>query len=265
MNITNIGQIFNYLAEHKVIRSYEKKGIRRSTVERELAKLLDNHLHRLDDLDEFLSTQGMQLKTLNTQEYGIANQGRVYVLIRQLGENESPAHLQTKQVWEMFKGKSRKDTQKNIVIWTSYLYLHLLHFLYTLDNRPVEGISAFGDTWIDHDIFKEDIIKSIDELRQSKASGPYAESKIYECLCNFKDTEITTRVGRFFTNLIKFGILEQVVDTELRMSRSDTARVIYRQTLWSAVDVAENFNRYASLLIQAPTDNKVYQLSKVSS
>lgn len=262
MNITQIGQIYNFLIEHKTIRSYESSRIKRSVKERELAQILDTYQQRLDDLDEFLATQGVKLQALNVQDYGIANQGTVYVLIREMSGNEAPEHLRTKHLWEQLKSSFRKDSKQTTVIWASYLYLQLLHHLYTLDNRAIEAISRFHESWLDADIFQDEVIKVIEQLRARASHPEYATSTIHQELIAATDTDIAKRVTSFLNSMVKLGVLVKAEDIGLKVGRKES-RTIYQQTLWSAVDIAENFKRNAGLLVQRPAETEVHELAKV--
>lgn len=265
MTPSEIGTIYNFLLKNKVVRGFEAPNIRRNKIEKEIASTLDRNNQRLEDLEEFLATQGVGIRILGAQEYHLATHGYAYVLIRSLNATEIPAHLNIDQIWTGFRDDRRNDTKQTTVIWTSYLYLHLLYFLYTIDNRTIESISKFHETWLDLDNFKTNVIAAIDDLRRATGEQNYGETQIRACLVASTEKEIQSRVERFIKTLEQVGVLEQMNDDGFRMGRSDEPRSVYRQSLWSAVDVAENFKRYGSLLLNPPEANAVHTLSKITN
>jgi len=264
MTLSEIGQVFNFIFSHKVIRAYETRNERRGKEEKEVASILERYAGRLDDLEEFLTTQGITFHVLGAQDYSLAHQGRVYVFVRSFAAGEPPPHLGIEHIWTLFKDDRRNESKKDTSIWTTYLFLHLLYFLYTTDSRAIESISRYRDTWVDFDVFKDVIVSSIDELRSARDGVEYPEGQIREQLCASDEREINSRVIRFFKVLVQIGALEKVADNGFSLGRKDNEREIYQQTLWFAVDIAENFKRYASLLINTPTVSDVYSLAKVS-
>lgn len=264
MTLREIGLVYNYFLKHKVIRAYEKRDQRRSKQEKEVADIMELYSERLDDLAEFLETQGLAVRVLGAQEYKLANQGRAYVLLRCASSEIVPDHLNIDHIWMLFKDDRRQETKATTTIWTSYLYLHLLYFLYSADSRTIESISRYGDTWVEEEPFKDKVVMAIDQLRQQGHDKNYIETEIRKTLVDSTEKEVQSRINRFFKVLLRVGVLEIAKGDDFTLDANRSEKVVYRQTLWSAVDIAENFKRYASLLLNPPLEKDVYSLSKIS-
>lgn len=264
MTLTEIGLVYNYILKHKVIRAYEERHQRRTKQEKEVADIMERYSERLDDLEEFLDTQGLAIRVLGAQEYKIARTGRAYIFLRNASSDSLPSHLNIEHIWTLFKDDRRQETKGKTTIWTSYLYLHLLYFLYTADSRSIESISRFGDTWVEEDKFKEVVIMEVDQLRRREDDAGYVETEIQKTLIDSTEKEVQSRIDRFFKVLLSVGVLEKHKSKDFSFDAERSEKVTYRQTLWSAVDIAENFKRYASLLLNPPSEKDVYSFSKVS-
>lgn len=253
LSFEEVGLIYNFLLKKRIARSYYTTNI--TSEERYIANLLEKNIHALDDLDDFLRSQSLKLEIFSAQQYNLSenkkriDQGNAFVIYPTSEEVEiKPAHLRVEQLWEGLKDGARGDKKFVSVVWGAYFYLQLLNFLYTQENRPIEGISMYSDTWVIEDDFATRVTEELESLRSGiKEEGDIKEecNAINNILLNASITEIQRRISKFFKAMVRFRILEQ-------RRLPDKSQIIYVQTLWSAVDIARNFHRNSSLIISAP-------------
>lgn len=246
MTPEEMGLVFNQLVARRAIYSFATSGRRRSQEEKEAVDILERQYGRSHDFEDFLRTQGLRLQTLDAVALGLATTGRIYVAVRAPLER-APEHLATSALLQELIDERRSETAEVSAIWATFFLLILLYFLYTTENRPIEAISAFKDSAVDLEQFLEEVRHRIEQQRiQIPPAVDTPQRRIHEALTNFSDAAIESRVKAFFNSMLGLGVLEPISGIEG-----------YRQTLWSAVDVATNFQRHAGSLALAGLDGIV--------
>lgn len=243
MTPEEMGLVFNQLVSRRAIYSFATSGRRRSQEEKEAVEILERQYGRSNYLEEFLRTQGLRLQTIDAFALGLANTGRIYVAVRDPIER-APEHLATKTLLQELIDERRSETTEVSAIWATFFLLILLYFLYTTEDRPIEAISAFKDSSVDLEQFLEEVSHRIEQLRvQSPPALDSPQRRIHDALTNLSDAAIESRVKTFFNSMLALGVLEPIPSIDG-----------YRQTLWSAVDIATNFQRHAGSLAMAGLD-----------
>jgi hypothetical protein len=124
-------------------------------------------------------------------------------------------------------------------IWFTQIWLLHLDLIYTqLDRSPLER-----GRWINASFTREMLQDALsthinDHVRKLNAVE-LANSEVYEVLCAEKGTDVSRYVRRFLEIMCEGGLLEE---------RAEGA---FRQTLLSAVEMKENFDRSLAPLMLA--------------
>jgi hypothetical protein len=248
-----IGLVYNELRTHRVLYSHPGRGRRRSEQEVEAVRTLARTGGRLADLEEFLATQGLRLVIRDVQQLGLAGEGLAYAAVRDAA-NSAPAHVRHDQIVRELTDNRRDETQERVAVWATFLMLHLLYFLYSRDERPIEAVSAYKDSSIDVEDFLEEVCRRVEAMRAGEDSEEDSRrASIRLILTSVSEQRLETRVRTFFRSMVSLGILEEIEELAVRVD--GRAEPVFRQTLWSAIDVAENFRRYAPhLLVEDPVE-----------
>jgi hypothetical protein len=261
MTYEEIGHIYNFLLKKRVARSYKVKNV--GNDERYISSLLDRNVDAIEDLQSFLASQQLRLEILDAQAYNLGGQGYAFVLIPSHTDTEIlPTHLRTKELWDAVKDNTRSEVKFTSVVWTSYLYLHLLYALYTQENRPIEAISTYKDTWVTEDDFSARVIEEIEAMRTDETSSDNDLQTIASVLTDASVTDISKRITRFLSAMERFSVLEKRTAEEDGFNFQESDKYIYTQTLWSAVDIARNFYRNASLVLTLPRPQNIKSFSE---
>ena len=239
MTPAEIGLIYNQLVSQRAIYSGKTASRRRSKEEIEAAEILEKSRGDHADLDDFLETQGLMLRKVDPFALGLGMEGSIYLALR----NPSvPAHLTPNDVLqELIDERRRSENKDAAAVWASFLLLTLFYFLYTLEKRSIESISEFKDSTVDQEEFIEEVRNRIEKMRNS---GPGDDSHgqktfVYSTLTDIRDSNLEARARSFFNAMVKLKVLEP---TEFSVRKGGSA--VFRQSLWSAVDTAENFARH---------------------
>lgn len=241
MSPTDIGLIYNLLVSQRVIYSGKISGRRRSKEETEAAETLEKNRGNHADLDDFLETQGLMLKKVDSFAVGLGSMGSVYLALRNPSV-PAPSHLTPKDVLqELIDDRRRTESKDAAAVWASFLLLTLFYFLYTMEGRSIESISGFADSAVDQEEFIEEVRKRIEKMRNDGVGEEEDERKnfVYSTLTEIKDANVDARSRSFFLAMVKLKVLEP---TEFSVKKSGSS--VYRQSLWSAVDAASNFSRH---------------------
>lgn len=241
MTPSEIGLIFNQLVSQRAIYSGKIPGRRRSKAEIEVAEILEKSRGDHAELDDFLETQGLLLKKIDAFAVGLGNLGNIYIALRNPAL-AAPAHLApTDVLQELIDDRRRSESKDAAAVWASFLLLTLFYFLYTMEGRSIEAISGFLDSAVDQEEFIEEVRTRIENMRTAGIGEDGDERKrfAHETLTGIKDSHLESRARSFFLNMIRLKVLEP---TEYSVKNADT--VVYRQSLWSAVDTASNFARH---------------------
>ena len=243
MTPEEIGLVFNQLVARRALYSMVLAGRRRPQEEKDAVDILEQQYGRTTELEDFLKTQGLRLQIFDAVALGVAASGRVYVAVRDPLQR-APLHLATHALLQELIDERRTETTETAAIWASFFLLTLLYFLYTLDERPIEAISGYKDSAVDLEQFLEEVRRRTEQLRGDvERCGDPQDLRLRETLTHLSESALETRVRAFFNNMLRFGVLEPIPNIEG-----------YRQSLWSAVDIATNLRRHAGTLAMAGLD-----------
>lgn len=244
MTPEEIGLVFNQLVERRALYTFVAPGRRRTEKEKEAVDILERQYGRTSDLEEFLATQGLVLSMQDAASLGVASGGRIYLAVRD-PTGPAPSHLAGEKILQELVDERRAESLESAAIWATFFFLSLLHFLYTRDDRPVEAVSAYKDSSVDLEEFLEDVHREIDRLRAAEMPTDPQQQRVQETLTGLTDTALEGRARSFFAAMIRLGVLEPIPGMEVRVAGKEP---LYRQTLWSAVDIATNLRRHAGIL-----------------
>lgn len=244
MTPEEIGLVFNQLVERRALFSFVVPGRRRTEQEKEAVEILERQYGRTSDLEEFLATQGLMLSMQDAISLGVASGGRIYVAVRN-PTHRAPGHLAGEKVLQELVDVRRAESLESSAIWATFFFLSLLYFLYTQDERPVEAVSAYKDSVVELEEFLDDTRRQIDKLRSTEMPTDAQQQRIHETLVSLSESTLEARARGFFAAMHRLGVLESIPGVEVRLAGKEP---LYRQTLWSAVDIATNLRRHAGTL-----------------
>ena len=260
MTPEQIGIVYNELRQSRILFSQAVPGRRRSEGERRAVGILSAAMGRLSDLEDFLETQGLKLVQRRVQEFGIAGEGQIYAVIRD-PSLAPPTHLRGGEILRELIDSRREETTEVVGIRSTFFLLALLFFLYTRDDRPIEAVSAFKDSSVEYEEFLFELKRRISGLKSERNDhADTRRSAMRSALTDLSDKQIENRAEAFLRAMQRVGVLEEVDD--LKSNSEETGNPVFRQTLWSALDLAENFRRYAPHLT---TDDTLEQIDQIGS
>jgi hypothetical protein len=249
MTPNELGQVFNQLVEHRVLYTFAAKGHSRSQGEREAAACLERHLDYHDELDVFLSTQGLRLMSYEAAALDIGVAGRVYVAVRDPAL-PTPAHIGGGNLLREMSDSRRNETAAEATLWAGLLTVVLMQLLYSDTGRPIEAVSGFATAELDEGQFVQTLLAAIERQRHRAVDPDDSEAERAQALfTGANESQIEARAKGFLRAMIRGGVIE--------VRAEGKTGTIFGQTLWSAVDIAENFKRYGGGLLPQPTSDEV--------
>lgn len=241
MTPSEIGLVFNQLVERRVLYSFAVSGRSRSQEEKEAVACLEHNRDSHEELEEFLETQGLRLVSHEAAALHLGAAGRVYVAVRDPLQG-TPSHIGGPAVLrEMSDSRRRSESTGDGTLWAGLLLMTMLKLLYTDYSRPIEAVSGFVEAEFDDAQFVETLLGAIEIQRGASIPDNPAALRAHNLFTESKESQVTSRATGFLRNMVAAGVIEE------RDTRK--AGTVYGQTLWSAVDVAENFKRYTGGLL----------------
>ena len=249
MTPSELGQVFNQLVEHRVLYTFASKGHSRSQGEREASACLERHLDYHDELDDFLSTQGLRLMSYEAAALDIGVAGRVYVAVRDPAL-ATPAHIGGGNMLREMSDSRRNETAAEMTLWAGLLTVILMQLLYSDTGRPIEAVSGFTSAEFDEGQFVQTLLAAIERQRHRAVDPDDNEAERAQALfTGATESQIEARAKGYLRAMLRGGVID--------VRAEGKTGTIYGQTLWSAVDVAENFKRYGGGLLPQPTADEV--------
>jgi len=246
-----IGLIYNQLLERRVLYSFSVPGRNRSQAEKEAVASLERNRDYVDELEGFLETQGLRLVSHEAAALGIADAGRVYVAVRE-PVRDVPAHIGGAAVLREWSDSRRNESAADSALWAGLLLMAMLKLLYTDGGRPIESVSGFADAEFDDSQFVDTLLEAIEKQRGVRVTDDSQVARAHALFTGSAEAQVEARAKGFVRSMLRGGVLEE--------RTTGMASVVYGQTLWSAVDVAENFKRYAGALIPRPVAKDIVAL-----
>lgn len=228
MTPTDLGLVYSLLFTHREIHGNPPDRHLRDG-ESEAARILSNcDQHDLNDLEEFLASQGFALYIRQGLDFGIPQKaGRpntIYVITRKRGE---PLARYLDKDWfiERIRDGRRKNAPKaELVVWLSRMWLTLQWFFYQKHDRLPSEISRYRDALVTLDLFTEALGQGVEHL--ANAGRPEgAEGVAWDHLWAGK--KVVDGYARHFLNAME----------EAGMVQGTGNPGEYRQTLVAAVDM----------------------------
>lgn len=236
-----MGRICAFLIKHRKIEDRsDKKGAQRE--ERDLASVLrEASIDNLRDLEELMSGQGFSLITLNAYDLpGIGQGSRVYLLARR-ADSLSPLLDTTKVTQRMDPSGGRATVAR---IWFTQIWLIHLDLLYSQRDRGPHESNRWLDASFTRDILEQNVREHINGHVRRLNPEELDSSEVYEVLTSEKGADIARYTQRFLDLMTEGGMLDR---------RNDG---VYRQSLLSAVEIKENFDRTLAPLMVGGQDSE---------
>lgn len=235
----DMGRVSSFLIKHRKIEDKpDKKGQQRE--EKDLAAVLrEASIENMRDLEELMSGQGFSLITLSNFDVpGIGHGARVYLLARR-ADSICPL-LNTGRLAERMDSASGRATAAKI--WFTQIWLIHLDLLYTQRDRGPHERHNWLDAIFTRDILEQSVREHINGFVRRLNPAELACSDVYEVLTSEKGADIARYTKRFLDLMCEGGMLDE---------RSDG---VYRQSLLSAVEIKENFDRTLAPLMIVSSD-----------
>lgn len=235
----DMGRISAFLIKHRKVETRsDRRGTHRD--EKDFAAILkEGSVDELKDFEELMSGQGFLFLELGSFDVkGIGPGARVYLAARRA---DAPSYLvDGSQVADRMGIPSRPTVAK---IWFTQIWLLHLDLIYTqLDRSPQERGS-----WIDAsftlDMLQDAVSKHINDFVRKVNAVELANSEVYEALCAEKGADVARYVKRFLKLMCEGSLLDE------------RGEGVYRQTLLSAVEMKENFDRSLAPLMLASAES----------
>lgn len=223
-----MGRISSFLIKHRKLEDRaDKKGLQRD--EKDLAVVLrEASIENMRDLEELMSGQGFSLITLNSLDVpGIGHGSRVYLLARR-ADSICPLLDAGRLAERMDPTNGRATAAK---VWFTQIWLIHLDLLYTQRDRGPHERHKWLDATFTRDMLEQSVREYINGHVRRLNPAELANSEVYEVLTSEKGADIARYTKRFLDLMCEGGMLDE---------RNDG---VYRQSLLSAVEIKENFDR----------------------
>lgn len=246
----DMGRINAFLIKHRKLEDrQDKRGMQRD--EKELADVLrEASMENIRDLEELVSGQGFVLVTLSSFDVaGIGPGARVYLLPRR-SDNLCPL-LDTSRLAERMDPANGRATASKI--WFTQIWLTHLDLLYTQRDRGPHERNQWIAATFTREMLEQAVREHINGYVRRLNPNELAQSDVYDVLTAEKGTDVARYTKRFLDLMCECGMLDE---------RGDG---VYRQSLLSAVEMKENYDRtLAPLMIDADGETNRVRLSTLS-
>jgi hypothetical protein len=193
------------------------------------------------DFDDFLSAQGLAVRSYDAINFGIVPNpkycNQIHVLHRCRGEKLAPYF---DQAWfiEQMKDNRAKSNKADIIIWFSRLWLTLQYFFYNKISRHPQQVSQYDKALVFTERFTEVVKKGIEEM--GNKPRPEGEAGVMWDVLWGNNVKVESWVAKFMRVMEVTGMIEETgVKNE------------YRQSLAAAVDMAINADHDLTFLMPA--------------
>lgn len=234
MSPYEVGKVSAFLLRYRKIEERsERRPIQRE--EKDLAALLrEAGLESLQYLQEMLNGHGFDLVTLTSFDVrGVAPGSRVHLLVRQ--SNAECLSLDANRMIERMDSAPGRATVAKI--WFTQLWLLQLDLLYTArDRAPSER-----NLWLEASFTKGQLVQCtrdhINGYVRRLNPAEVGDSEVYRVLTAEKGSDLERYVNRFLDLMVDAGMLDKLDDN------------VYRQSLLSAVEMQQNYERVLAPLM----------------
>jgi hypothetical protein len=229
-----IGKISAFLLKNRKIEDrQDKRGAQRD--EKDMAALLrEAPMESIRDLEEMMNGYGFDLVTLTSFDVaGIGSGSRVYLLVRR-ANGECPL-LDLSRTAEMMDPATGRATVAKI--WFTQIWLLHLDLLYSQRDRGPQERNLWVEAIFTKDMLVQAIREHVNDHVRRINPDELSQSDVYEALTAEKGADIERYTKRFLDLMCASGMLEE------------KGQGGYRQTLLSAVEMKENYDRILAPLM----------------
>lgn len=244
-----MGMVSAFLIKHRKIEDrQDKRGLQRE--ERDLAVILrEAPEESIRDLGELLSGQGYEFVTLSSFDVvGVGANSRVHLLVRK-ADAQCPL-LDINRTAERMDAVGGRGVSAKI--WFTQLWLLHLDLLYTQRDRSPYERNRWVEATFTKGMFEQAVRGHINGYVRRLNPAEVSNSPVYEALDAEKGADIERYTKRFLDLMCDSGMLE------------DKGGGVYRQSLLSAVEMKENFDRSLApvmLDMQSDSSEKTFALA----
>ena len=242
-----MGRISAFLLKHRKLEDRrDKRGLQRE--EKDLATLLrEASMENMRDLEEMLSGYGFLLVTLTGFDVtGVGQGSHVYLLVRQ-SNNACPLLDAGRLVERMEPSNGRATAAK---IWFTQIWLIHLDLLYTQRDRGPHERNKWIDATFTKEMLEQAVRQHINGYVRRLNPADLQATDVYDVLTSEKGTDIVRYTKRFLDLMCESGMLEE------------RGEGVFRQSLLSAVEIKENFDRtLAPLMIESDVASRPENLA----
>lgn len=236
-----MGRICAFLVKHRKLEDrQDKRGLQRE--EKDLAGVLrEASIESHRDLEDMISGLGFSLIALSSFDIpGIGQGSRVYLAARR---SDSPCGLldANRLVERMDPSAGRATAAK---VWFTQIWLIHLDLLYTQRDRGPHERNKWIEATFTREMLEQAMKDHINGHVRRLNPVELSSSDVYDILTAEKGTDIARYTKRFLDLMSEAGLLDE---------RGDG---VYRQSLLSAVEMKENFDRTLSpLMLEAAAED----------
>lgn len=230
----DIGRISAFLIKYRKIEDRpDKRGLQRD--ERDFALILrEASIDSLRDLEDVMSGQGFTFLTLTPSDVqGIGQGARVYIASRR-SDVACPLLDMSRMVERMDSVSGRSTAAK---IWFTQLWLLHLDLLYTQRKRGPHERHDWLNAAFTREMLEQSLRDHVNGYVRRLHPQEIVSSEVYETLSAEKGTDISRYAKRFLDLMCDAGLL------------TERSAGVYRQTLLSAVEMKENYDRVLAPLV----------------
>jgi hypothetical protein len=238
MNNNELGMTMAYLLRHRYV---ETKSNRRniSKEEREVAYLLrDAEQDMLNLLREIFNGQELNLVQLGEFDVaGIPSGATTFMVTRQA--SFTPLIFGMDTLLSRMRQVRPINTDTSAKVWFIQLWFIHLDLIYSSRNRAPNELQDYVSAVFTKDAFLTAVKEYINDYVLKVDTSDVVNDSVYRALSALKDGSIAEAVNAFLELMVDSGLLER------------NSEETYRQTLLSAYEMKENYNRQLSELMPA--------------
>ena len=242
MSLSDLGQVYAYLLQHRIIESKPiSRKFRRG--EEAAARILKDNPGMMGNLSSFLEPMGFEVKVWDeTMAPGISSGGFVYLMVR--SDFADPPCYGEDRFFELLRD-GQAEARDVTAVWFLHLWLMLSHLLYSAINRSPADVIRYNEATVTLQIFQETVKNHIEQRRNEGPPDSPSAQEVYGILTSHKRLEVSRRAKKFLDAMTEARLLEEVKDEP----------DLYRQTLLGAVEFDQLYNRsFASMFSDGETE-----------
>lgn len=233
-----IGLVFAFLSDQRIIRSAAEQGQRLRKNEQDLARFLEYEATSEEKacLDHFLQAQGFRLHRYDSYDMpGIKRDQYVFLLLRD-GEGVLTPWADAEEAVECVRHRhgTSSEPKDHARVWLCQIWFSMLYLQYPKLGRSFSEVSRYQEAAFTRDHLADAIRETLESRRQENVAEPSLARTI---LLDSESPRISDRVRAFLQYMVKIGHLVEV------------EKNVFRQTLLASAELGVNFNDGLGLLV----------------